>query len=70
MRIYPKNMKTLIQKDILPPPLFIAALFIIVKYENNLSPQRQMNKDVVYVYMHTHTRTHTHNAILSSHKND
>ena len=50
--------KTIISKDTCTP-VFIAALFTIVKTWNNLSVHQQVNG---------HTQTHTHTGILLSHK--
>ena len=55
--IYPKNTKTLVQRDICTP-IFIAALFTIAKSWKQ--PKRMDKGDVVYTY----------NRILLSHKKE
>ena len=57
--LYPKKMKTLIQKDTCPA-MFIAALFIIAKTWRQSSAHQQMTGLRRCV---SHTHTHTHSAI-------
>ena len=54
--IYPKKMKTLIQKDTCIP-MFVAALFTIVKIWKQL---KCPSTDEEWIKMCTHTQTHTH----------
>ena len=62
--MYPKKIKTLIQKDTCNP-MFMAALFTIAKTELNKVPiNRQMEKDMLYTYI-VYT---IYSGILLSHK--
>ena len=55
--MHPKKMKTLIQKDACTP-MFIAALFIIVKIWMQ-SKCLSTNEWIKMLYTHTHTHTET-----------
>ena len=66
--IYPKKRKTVIQKDACTP-MFMAVLFTIARvWQQLVSINIWMNKDVVCIHVHTHT--HPHTRILLSHKKE
>ena len=73
--IYPKNTRTLIQRDTCSP-MFRAALSTTAKYGSSPSAHRLMKGQRLYIcvcmhmctHAHTHTHTHTHTGILLSHK--
>ena len=71
--IYPKKMKTQIQKDTCIP-MFVAALFTIVKiWEQPKCPstdEEWIKMWCVYTHTHTHTHTHTRGGILLSHEKE
>ena len=55
--IYPKEMKSVSQRDMCIPT-FTAALFTIPKIRNNSSIHQQMSKKILhpfYIYIHIHT---------------
>ena len=55
--IYPKKMKTLIQKDICTLT-FVVALFSIAKIGKQ--PMLSLSRSCSYTHTHKHTHTHTH----------
>ena len=63
---YPKKRKTVIQKDTCTP-MFMAVLFTIARvWQQPVSINTWMNKDVVCIHVHTHT----HTRILLSRKKE
>ena len=52
------QMKTIIQKDSLPP-MFITALFTVAKRWKQPNVHWQMDKEDVYIYIYTHTQWNT-----------
>ena len=69
--IYPKKMKTRIQKDTCIP-MFVAALFTIVKiWEQPKCPSTDEEWIKMWcVHARTHAHAHTHTGILLSHEQE
>ena len=68
LRIYPKKMKTLTQKDICTT-MFLAALFSVVKtWKQPKCPWmgEWIKEFVVYIYMYIHAYKRSYNGILFS----